>query len=72
MVIEQFAVAILLVFGVVFITMGVFGEVKSFGYTRINGNNYNLINGKYANITSTIVGLVFIVIASIVAILSFA
>ena len=48
--------------------LGVLGKNKSFGYTKIFGyyGTYKIINGKYANIASVLVGILFIVIALIV------
>jgi hypothetical protein len=62
-------VASLIVLGVVLVILGVLGKNKSFGYTKIFGyyGTYKIINGKYANIASVLVGILFIVIALIVA-----
>lgn len=61
-------VASLIVVGVILIIMGVLGKNKSFGYTKIFGyyGTYKIINGKYANIASVLVGILFIAIALIV------
>jgi hypothetical protein len=58
----------LIVIGVVLVMLGVLGKNKSFGYTKIFGyyGTYKIINGKYANIASVLVGILFIVIALIV------
>ena len=59
---------VLIVIGVVLITLGVLGKNKSFGYTKIFGyyGTYKIINGKYANYASALVGILFIGIALIV------
>jgi hypothetical protein len=60
----------LIVIGVVLVMLGVLGKNKSFGYTKRFGyyqdRTYNVINGKYANIASVVVGILFIAIALIV------
>jgi hypothetical protein len=59
---------VLIVIGVVFIMLGMLGKNKSFGYTKIFGyyGTYKIINGKYANMVSVLVGILFIAIALIV------
>jgi len=58
---------VLIVIGVVLIMLGVLGKNKSFGYTKMLGyGNYKIINGKYANYASVLVGTLFIVTALIV------
>ena len=59
---------VLIVIGVVLVILGVLGKNKSFGYTKIFGyyGTYKIINGKYANIASVLVGILFIAIALIV------
>lgn len=58
----------LIVIGVVLVMLGVLGKNKSFGYTKTFGyyGTYKIINGKYANTVSVLVGILFIVIALIV------
>ena len=57
----------LIVIGVILVTLGALGKNKSFGYTKMLGyGNYKIINGKYANYASALVGILFIVIALIV------
>ena len=57
-----------IVIGVVLVMLGVLGKNKSFGYTKRFGytGTYNVINGKYANVASVLVGILFIAIALIV------
>ena len=59
---------VLIVIGVVLVVLGVLGKNKSFGYTKIFGyyGTYKIINGKYANTASILVGILFIAIALIV------
>ena len=58
---------VLIALGAILVILGALGKNKEFGYTKMLGyGNYKIINGKYANYASVLVGILFIAIALIV------